>query len=94
MSARSSFFKIAAKAGMVFGALFVVTVLLAAIPAHRAPAFQVVIPQEPAPSPAPARRGSQRDARDEHVRREGQRKGRRKRHDARSSATLTARTCS
>jgi hypothetical protein len=53
MSARSSFFKIAAKAGMVFGALFVVTVLLAAIPAHHEQAFQVVIPQEPSPSPAP-----------------------------------------
>jgi hypothetical protein len=53
MSARSSFFKIAAKAGMVFGALFVVSVLLAAIPAHHEQAFQVVIPQDPSSSPAP-----------------------------------------
>jgi len=50
MSARSSFFKIAAKAGIMFGALFVVTVLLAAIPAHQQQALQVVIPQEPSTS--------------------------------------------
>ena len=48
MSARSSFFKIAAKAGMLIGALFVVTVLLAAIPAHQQQALQVVVSQEPA----------------------------------------------
>jgi hypothetical protein len=47
MSARSSFYKIAAKAGMLFGAIFVVTVLLAAIPAHQQQALQVAIPQEP-----------------------------------------------
>src|ERR1700720_955045 len=47
MSARSGFFKIAAKAGIMFGALFVVTVLLAAIPAHQQQALQVAIPQEP-----------------------------------------------
>ena len=35
MSARRGFFRMAAKVGMLFGALFVVTVLLAAIPAHR-----------------------------------------------------------
>src|SRR5713101_6960384 len=38
MSARSTFFHLAAKAGILFGALFVVSVLLAAIPGHRAPA--------------------------------------------------------
>jgi len=54
MSARSSFFKIAAKAGMLFGALFVVTVLLAAIPAHQEQALQVDVPQEPsAPTAQP-----------------------------------------
>jgi hypothetical protein len=52
MSARSSFFKIAAKAGMVFGALFVVSVLLAAIPAHQQPAYPVVTTQEPSSSAA------------------------------------------
>jgi hypothetical protein len=56
MSARSSFFKIAAKAGIVFGALFVVSVLLAAIPAHQQQVLQVAVPQDPstAPEPAPA----------------------------------------
>ena len=41
MSARSTFFHFAAKAGILFGALFLVSVLLAAIPAHRAPAAQI-----------------------------------------------------
>jgi len=54
MSARSSFFKIAAKAGMLFGAMFVVTVLLAAIPAHQQQALQVVVPQEPSAQATPA----------------------------------------
>src|ERR1700686_1366211 len=40
MSARSSFLQLAAKAGMLFGALFVVTVLLATIPSHRPPVVQ------------------------------------------------------
>src|SRR6202045_3351286 len=53
MSARSSFFKIAAKAGMEVALRLVVTVLLAAIRAHHEQAFQVVIPQEPSPPPAP-----------------------------------------
>lgn len=43
MPARSKFFRIAANTGMLFGALFMVTVLLAAIPGHHAP---VVPPQE------------------------------------------------
>src|SRR4029077_10315972 len=38
MSARSTAAQVAAKAGMLFGALFVFTILLAALPAHRAPA--------------------------------------------------------
>ena len=38
MSARSTIFRLAAKAGILFGALFLVSVLLAAIPGHRAPA--------------------------------------------------------
>jgi hypothetical protein len=44
MSARRTFIHIAAKAGILFAALFLVSVLLAAIPGHRAPA---------APSPEP-----------------------------------------
>lgn len=56
MSARGSFFKIAAKAGMLFGALFVVTVLLAAIPAHQQQALQIAIPQEPSTPPQEADR--------------------------------------
>ena len=38
MSARSTLFHFAGKAGILFGALFLVSVLLAAIPSHRAPA--------------------------------------------------------
>jgi len=40
MSARSTFLNLATRAGILFGALFVVSVLLAAIPGHRAPAAQ------------------------------------------------------
>jgi hypothetical protein len=47
MSARSTFLQIAARAGMLLGALFLVTVLLAAIPAHHPPTMQES--QEPAP---------------------------------------------
>ena len=46
MSARSRFFQLAAQAGMLFGALFVVTVLLAAIPAHHAPSETALVAQE------------------------------------------------
>jgi hypothetical protein len=53
MLARSSFLQIAAKAGMLLGALFVVTVLLAAIPAHHTPAQQ-----EPAQPTAVAQESS------------------------------------
>ncbi len=38
MPARSTFIHLAAKGGILFGALFLVSVLLAAIPGHRAPA--------------------------------------------------------
>ncbi len=38
MSVRRTFIHLAAKAGILFGALFLVSVLLAAIPGHRAPA--------------------------------------------------------
>ena len=40
MPARSTFVHFAAKAAMLFGALFVVSVLLAAIPSHHAPVIQ------------------------------------------------------
>ncbi len=40
MPARNTLVHFAAKAAMLFGALFVVSVLLAAIPSHRAPAIQ------------------------------------------------------
>ncbi len=41
MSARSTFIHLAAKAGILFAALFLVSVLLAAIPGHHAPAAPV-----------------------------------------------------
>jgi len=50
MSARNTAFQIAAKAGMLLGALFIVTVLLAAIPAHRPP----VTPESAQESAKPA----------------------------------------
>jgi len=46
MSARSTFLHIAAKAGILFGALFLVSVLLAAIPGHRAPGAPAPEPQQ------------------------------------------------
>src|SRR5271155_6260195 len=46
MSARRTYFHLAAKAGMLFGALFVVTVLLAAIPAHHTPSAEAQVAQE------------------------------------------------
>jgi hypothetical protein len=50
MSRRSSYIKIATKAGILFGALFLVTVLIAAIPAHQQKALEVVITPEQQPS--------------------------------------------
>src|SRR5580698_10327225 len=50
MSRRSTSIKIATKAGILFGALFLVTVLIAAIPAPQQRALEVVIAQEQQPS--------------------------------------------
>jgi hypothetical protein len=47
MSARGTARQIAAKAGMLLGALFVFTLLLAALPAHRAPAQEGSAAQSP-----------------------------------------------
>jgi len=52
MSPRSTLFQMAAKTGMMLAALFAVTVLLAAIPSHHAPAPQISAQQESS-SPAP-----------------------------------------
>src|SRR5713101_2621748 len=46
MSARSTFVHLATRAGILFGALFLVSVLLAAIPGHRAPAVAMQDAQE------------------------------------------------
>jgi len=48
MPARSQFAQLATKFGMLFGVLFVVTVLLAAMPGHHAPAAQQESQQPPA----------------------------------------------
>jgi hypothetical protein len=50
MSARSTFIHLVTKAGILFGALFLVSVLLAAIPGHRAPAPQSQGSQQPSGS--------------------------------------------
>ncbi len=47
MSARSTVVHLATKAGILFGALFLVGVLLAAMPGHHAPAAQAQDPQQP-----------------------------------------------
>ena len=52
MSARSTFIHFATKAGILFGALFLVSVLLAAIPAHRAPAAPAQEAQQSSSSPS------------------------------------------
>jgi hypothetical protein len=52
MSARSSFIHFATKAGIMFGALFLVSVLLAAIPGHHAPAAHVQEEQQSSSSQA------------------------------------------
>src|ERR1700675_1797354 len=46
MSARSTAIHIAGKAGILFGALFLVSVVLAAIPSHRAP-VPALPPEQP-----------------------------------------------
>jgi hypothetical protein len=50
MSRRSSLIKVATKAAILFGALFLVTVLIAAIPAHQQKAFEVVLTPDQQPS--------------------------------------------
>src|ERR1700742_1795516 len=50
MSRRSAFIKISTKAAILFGALFVVTVLIAAIPSHQQRALEVVVAPEQQPS--------------------------------------------
>jgi hypothetical protein len=62
MSRRSTVVKLTTKAGILFGALFLVTVLLAAIPAHQQKALEVVLTPEQQPtqdSSAPAQSSSQ-----------------------------------
>src|SRR5258707_10215749 len=68
MSARSTALQIAAKAGMLLGALFVFTILVAALPAHRAPAPQAFT-QESATQAADADHNSMpgMDMSDEHA---------------------------
>ena len=51
MSARSSIVQVLTKTGMLLGALFVFTLLLAALPAHRAPAQEASTQEPPAQSP-------------------------------------------
>jgi hypothetical protein len=48
MSARRTLLHLAAKTGMLVGAIFVVTVLLVATPGHRAPAAQSPAATRPA----------------------------------------------
>ena len=68
MSARSTFRQIAAKAGMLLGTLFLVTVLLAAIPAHQPPTVEDSA-QEPTASAPDLDRGRMpgMDMSDEHA---------------------------
>jgi hypothetical protein len=54
MPARSTFIHFVAKAGILFGALFVVTILLAAVPGHRAPAAAVQEAQQSSSPPSQA----------------------------------------
>jgi len=53
MSARRTFVRLAAKAGILFGALFLVGMLLAAIPGHRAPAVPAEESQQSSTSQTP-----------------------------------------
>src|SRR6266446_1077643 len=48
MSARSSIVQVLTKTGMLLGVLFVFTLLLAALPAHRAPAQEASTQESPA----------------------------------------------
>ena len=67
MSARSTAVKIAAKTGMLFGASFLVTVLLAAIPAHHPPAAPETAQESAKPAPDLDRGMPGMDMSDEHV---------------------------
>jgi hypothetical protein len=68
MSRRSTALQIAAKAGMLFVALFVVTMLLAAIPAHRPPEAQSSAPESAPLATDPDHGGmSGMDMSDEHA---------------------------
>jgi hypothetical protein len=69
MSARNTLVRIAAKAGMLLGALFVFTLLLAALPAHRAPAQEASTQGLPAQPPDADNHGSMpgMDMSDEHA---------------------------
>lgn len=57
MPARSTYIAIAAKAGILFGALFLVSVLLAAMPGHRAPAAPTQDSQQSSGSSAHEKQG-------------------------------------
>ncbi|MGB7282346.1 MAG: hypothetical protein WBE13_08810 [Candidatus Acidiferrum sp.] len=57
MSARKTLLHLAAKTTMVFGAIFLVTVLLAAMPGHHAPAAQTAMVQEASGSQSQAMPG-------------------------------------
>jgi hypothetical protein len=63
MSARSTLLQIVAKGAMVLGAILVVTILLAAMPGHHAPAAQNAITQESAQQP-PATQSSTASSKD------------------------------
>src|SRR5260370_21949314 len=68
MSARSTIVQIAAKAGMLLGALFIFTILLAALPAHHAPAQQTTAQGAAAEAPdADHRSMPGMDMSDEHA---------------------------
>jgi hypothetical protein len=58
MSARSTFFHLAAKAGILFGALFLVSVLLAAIPGHHTGILPTQESQQSSGSQAPPSQAS------------------------------------
>jgi len=58
MSARSTFLNLATRAGILFGGLFLVSVLLAAIPGHRAPAAQPQSSQRSSSSQAQESQGT------------------------------------
>jgi hypothetical protein len=61
MSARSTFIHLATRAGILFGALFVVSVLLAAIPGHRAPAADPLGSQQASSSQSQESQGMDMD---------------------------------